>query len=169
MCQGTSEFFHVGQNMAMGKSLRAHDSRRSFQDFIQGWYNEVKHFHTGGVGDFGNAENLGRTGHYSQVFKIPKQISRATENNFPIGCVGRDEGGGLRPHSLPKFEELSFVRSAFHLQLRHGRQHAGLRGLRRGTHGQRLSRRQRGWLMHLVVLKALFTGILERAGEGTFM
>ena len=53
----------------MSKSLRAPDSRRTFEDFIQGWYNEVKHFHTGSVGDFGNAENLERTGHYSQVFK----------------------------------------------------------------------------------------------------
>ena len=108
--------------MAMSKSSRAPDSSRTFEDFIQGWYNEVKHFHTGGVGDFGNAEKLGRTGHYSQVFKIfAKQITRAAENNFPIGCVGRDERGGLRPYRLPKFEELSFVCSAFHLQLRRRR------------------------------------------------
>ena len=155
--QGTNEFDYVGQNMAMSKSARALDSPRGFVGFIQGWYDEVKDFPPGNVGGYGNTGNLGHTGHYSQVIRKVQNISGAKVSRkrlgspSPLGCVGRDEGGGMRIHRIQELERHS-VRSAFHLQLRPRWQHAGLRGLRRRNSGQWLSWRQRGRSLHLVVL-----------------
>ena len=135
----------------MSKSSRAPESSRSFEGFIQGWYDEVKDFPPGNVGGYGNTGNLGHTGHYSQVEnKLKNTLSAITCNKIPIGCVGRDEGGGLRIYRLQKFQKRS-AHSAFHLQLRRRGQHAGLRGLRGGHNGQQLSWWQRGWSLHLVV------------------
>ena len=161
--QGTNEFDHVGQNMAMSKSSRAPDSSRGFVSFIQGWYDEVKDFPPGNVGGYGNTGNLGHTGHYSQVGHKAQHISGTTHSlpKTPLGCVGRDEGGGVRIYRLQELEQHS-VRSAFHLQLRPRWQHAGLRGLRRRNDGQWLSWRQRGWSLHLVVPQSIFIWINDR-------
>ena len=61
------QYPRVGQNWAYKGRSRPPSTTRSYDSFIQGWYDEVKDYPAANAGALSNEGTTGVTGHYTQV------------------------------------------------------------------------------------------------------